>query len=143
MSKRNIAVSLLFAAALIAAPAYADGKDRPKPKGPEPLRPTTTTVTPPTYTTPTVTRTYTPAPTYYAPQPVAAAAPTFDFSGFNGGVGANVGGGYYGGGGGFIIDTRPAFSGVLSSPAAAFTFNKRVIARPPRPHPRPGHGCGC
>ena len=99
-------------------------------------------------------RSYTPAPTRIsAPAP---SAPSFNLASFTGGVGAGLGGGYFGGGGGFIQTSRAPFSGVLSSPAAALTFNRRVSRPTPQPHPQPhptpqpdgghgggGHGCGC
>ncbi len=115
--------------------------------------------------TPAPTRTYTPAPAparSYTPAPMrvsapAPSAPSFNLASFTGGVGAGLGSGYFGGGGGFIQTSRAPFSGVLSSPAAALTFNRRVSRPSPQPHPQPhpvpqpdphgghggGHGCGC
>lgn len=152
MPKRNIIATLMLTAALAAAPAFADGKPRkPGPAGPAPLKAQVVPVCETgtgyfdkdgRFVCPTVvTRTYTPAP---APAPVQISAPAYDFSGFSGGVGANLGSGFYGGGGGFILEGGGSSSRVLSHPAAAFTFNKRVQRTPtPSPRPQPRPPCGC
>jgi hypothetical protein len=56
----------------------------------------------------------------------------------DGGVGAGLDGGYYGGGGGVIISGGgQAFSGVLSAPAAAFTFQRQVTKPAHKPMGKP------
>ena len=155
MSKRNIFASLAIASALLAAPAFADGKVTRTVKGPTPLKAQPYCASGQGYyddqgrfVCPVITKSYTPAPVRtYTPAPVkVAATSTYDFSGMTGGVGSSVGSGFYGGGGGFVLDSgRASYSGVLSAPAAALTFNRRVKHhRPAPPPPRPtGPGCGC
>ncbi len=75
---------------------------------------------------------------------------SLDLSGFSGGVGSGISGGFYGGNGFVPLAPVRRFSGVLDSPAAAFTFNRQVDRggkrpRPkphPRPKPKPKPGCG-
>lgn len=160
MSKRNILASLAIASALFAAPAFADGKITRTVKGPTPLKAQPYCASGKGYyddsgrficpvITRTPARTYTPAPARtYTPAPVRVAAPApapkFDLSGMTGGVGSTVGSGFYGGGGGIVLSSaRAPFSGVLSAPAAALTFNRRRVHRPAPPMPMPMPGCGC
>ncbi len=152
MPKRNIFATFVLAAAVAAAPAFADGKPRkPGPVGPTPLKAQPVCANGTGYydkdgrfvCPEVVTRTFVPAPAP-ATVPVQIAAPAYDFSGFTGGVGANVGSGFYGGGGGFILEGGGSSSRVLSHPAAAFTFNKRIQrVRAPAPRPQPRPPCGC
>ncbi len=150
MSKRNILLAFGLSAALLCAPAYADGKvKKPIFNAPTPLKaqpycesgkgyfddagrficPVVTRKIIKTQR-PTVTRVKAPAP-----------APTQqpDLTGFSGGVGSTIGTGYVGGGRGFIISGRSSFSGVLSHPAAAYSFSHRGG----RGGGHGGHHCGC
>ncbi|MEO0465389.1 MAG: hypothetical protein AAF216_02505 [Pseudomonadota bacterium] len=128
-----------FACAL-ASPALADGRDRAPIGGPVPLAPVECehgyyadgTCYVPRQSTqvihrPAVTRTVTHAPTTTVRRVVRteAAAQSFDFSGFTGGVGSGVSGGYGGGGGGVIIlrDGR-RFSGVRSNAVGRVVLNR-------------------
>ncbi|MCA8900730.1 MAG: hypothetical protein KDA53_05715 [Hyphomonas sp.] len=144
MSKRNTFLALTLASALLAAPALADGKVMKPVRGPEPLKAHPDCESGQGYfdergvwICPVVTRIVTPPPVVTR---VAVPATSYDFSGFNGGVGASIGSGYYGGGGGFIVEDRRRYSGVLQSSASVFTFNRthRKVVRKPR-----GGGCGC
>ena len=139
---------LLIAATLLAAPAFADGKDTGRPvQGPEPLKPHAQTCVPelkghdacPTHTVKRkVYRKRAPVRTQRVVRKAAAPVARYDFSGFNGGVGARVDGGYYGGNGAFIVTgSSPRYSGVLSSRAAAFTFRHKAPRPSPKPRPTP------
>ncbi len=148
-SNKWAVMSLTFA--ILAAPALADGKDTGQPvAGPAPLKPHASTCAPELQ-----------GDAHCAPQKVyrrqvqhaprqvqrrvvqqVATAPSYDFSGFSGGVGAGVDGGYYGGGGGVIaFSSDRRFSGVLQNPASAFTF-RRSSRFGGKSHPMPCKGCG-
>lgn len=148
MPKPHTWTGLILAAALLAGPALADGKDTgQRVKGPEPLTPHARSCVPELHghdacRTLTVKRkihtTRAPARKQRVIRRAAAPAASYDFTGFDGGVGAGIDGGYYGGGGGFIVSgTGPRFSGVLNSRAAAFTFQHRSPHPAPRPKPNP------
>lgn len=122
--------SLALVATLIAAPALADGRDRAPVPPPTPLQPHAQHLcetgqlagghcVQPVETRRIIRRQVT--------QPAVVhrtTAPRYDFSGFNGGVGANVATGGYHGGGGVVILTEGGarFSGVrhYSSPRYSF-----------------------
>lgn len=122
-------------AGVLAMPALADGRDKTPVVGPTPLKPVqcehgyyadgrcyVPQRQSQTIRTPSVTRTVTHAPTTtvrrYVQSHSTQAAQGFDFSGFDGGVGAGVSGGFAGGGGGNVIIIRDGqrFSGVRSNP---------------------------
>lgn len=135
-------MGLTVAACCFALPALADGRDQVRVEGPAPLTPVechhvqaadgscyvrreTTQIT----RRPTVTRTVTHAPSTVR-RVVQAQAPTtqgFDFTGFNGGVGAGVTGGFVGGGGNvIIIRDGQQFSGVRSNPVGRAVLSGRL-----------------
>ncbi|MEO0818600.1 MAG: hypothetical protein AAFX86_15010 [Pseudomonadota bacterium] len=142
MSYWNKIAGLAVVGALVAAPSMADGRDRVVVQGPPPLQasaasacefgrtadgtcalPTTMTLASRTYTTtqaPTVRRVVRQSPTVHRTH--VSSQPKLDFSGFNGGVGANVATGFVSGGGGVVIvnsGARRQFSGV---PGRAFAI---------------------
>lgn len=151
MSNMHKAAFIALAVGLFAAPALADGRDRSQPVGPTPLQPAVTQhcenghyadgrcYIPARQTQQRVIRRHAPQATVrrVVHQPATqtvrrASAPNYDFSAFNGGVGANVSGGFGGGRGGVIVlNSGPRFSGVLSNPAARISFGHRK-----------GGGCG-
>ncbi len=134
MSKRNILVAFGLSAALLCAPAYADGKAKKTVfNAPTPLKAQPYCESGKGYyddagrficpvvtrkiirkQRPVVTRITAPAP-----------AKQLDLTGFNGGVGSTIGTGYVGGGRGYIVTNRASYSGVLSHAAAAYTFSHR------------------
>lgn len=145
MSKRYKIFAISLIAGLLAAPALADGKARTPIQGPTPLKPTVTQhcehgrlsnghcYIPHAHQPKTTTvRRHVQAPQRVHRQVVRqVAAPSYDFSGFTGGVGANVGLDYYGGGGGVIVvGSGKRFSGVRQHAASRVTFRHR------------GGGCG-
>ena len=148
MSKSHIWTGLVLAAAVFTAPAFADGKDTGRRvTGPDPLVPhahgcvSELDGSDNCHTRKQVRRVYRrPAatPTRRVVHRASAPVERYDFSGFNGGVGAGVDGGYYGGGGGgIVISGQQRFSGVLNSRAAAFTFRHSAPRHAPKPRPRP------
>jgi|GEM_PF-4818225 len=145
MSKRYTLAALTLATTLLAAPAFADGKDGTRVnKGPAPLKARLCSDgskgfydSEGRFVCRTVQRTQVTRPKMVrvsAPPP----APTLNLTGLTGGVGATVGSGFYGGGGGLIIaDSRGSYSGVLNAAASSFTFNRRTRRG------GGGNGCGC
>ncbi|MEM9739599.1 MAG: hypothetical protein AAF829_06985 [Pseudomonadota bacterium] len=126
----NKVATLTVSAAMVCVPALADGREQRVIQGPTQLQasvPTTCefgrnfdgscshsgTVTSPMITTaaPTVRRVVRQGPQVGEAVP---APPNYDFSGFNGGVGANIATGSVGGGGGVIVLQTGArrFSGI-------------------------------
>lgn len=147
MSKRYTLAALTLATTLLAAPAFADGKEGTRVNnGPAPLKARLCSDgtegfydSEGRFVCKTVTRTQVTRPKMVRAS-APALAPTFNLTGLTGGVGANVGSGFYGGGGSIIIaNTRGSYSGVLNSAASAFTFNRRTRSG----GQGGGGGCGC
>lgn len=148
MLKRNRLILAAALAALFAAPALADGRDRVFTPGPTPLVPHET-ITCPEGTVMDedgICRTVEaklPPPPAPAVIPASAPAPSYDFSGFSGGVGSSVSTGYAGGGGHFIVigGSERRYSGVRqyqswSGQSFSYTTSHIRIGGG-------GGGCGC
>lgn len=136
-------IGLVIAACGVALPAIADGRDQARVEGPEPLIPVEChdrhsvlgdcdirRETSHIVRRPAVTRIVTHSPPTTVHRVVQSSSATtqgFDFSGFNGGVGAGVSGGFVGGGGNvIIIRNGQRFSGVRSNTVGRAVLNGRL-----------------
>lgn len=147
MSKRNIFIAVGLSAAMLSAPAYADGKAKRAFNVPTPLKAQPYCASGKGYydkagrfLCPVVTRrTVTTKRPVITPVKATAPAQKFSLTGFTGGVGSSIGTGYVGGGRGYIVNSGSSYSGVLSHPAAALTFRRRGGSG----GGHGGHHCGC
>lgn len=147
MLKRNRLVLLGTLAGLLTAPALADGRDRIPVVGPTPLQPQPAVTCPDgavfrdgaCRVTQTVIRRPAPQIVRRVVQAAPSPAASYDFSGFTGGVGANIATGPVGGGGGVIvIDGANRYSGWRQTySGSSFSYNYSST------HVRYGGGGGC